>query len=250
MGRPLRATCTSLTTARHSIGARSINERPLNTLSLTDCTHLVESPAPRMLTRSVNSNRAAQNLGRWGQRTPMLHKLCMTLSACFDTQERLYLSSPGLHEAETSALRDEASLDMYLRYYHSVHVPSLRHSARPDLRHIEDEVAHYIMWLESHPPQLASLPHLIHRAYTPLVLYPGIPLRGRTLRLADGQTQTIPNTWTGPHPTVHALSPPPAYWQHSDDSPRLVDSTGSTVGERLGPSQTSDVRPHKDRCGL
>ena len=42
---------------------------------------------------------------------------------------------------------------MYLRYYHSIHVPSLRHSARPDLRHhIEDEVAHYIMWLESHPP--------------------------------------------------------------------------------------------------
>ena len=67
-------------------------------------------------------------------------------------QKQLYLSSPGLYEAELDAFRDEASLDMYMRYYYSIHVPSLRHSTRPDLRHIEDEVAHYIIWLESVPP--------------------------------------------------------------------------------------------------
>ena len=63
------------------------------------------------------------------------------------TQTQLYLSSPGLYDTELDTLRDEASLDMYMRYYYSIHVPSLRHSTRPDLRHIEDEVAHYIIWL-------------------------------------------------------------------------------------------------------
>ena len=65
-----------------------------------------------------------------------------------DTHERPYPSSPGLYEAELSVMRDEASLDMYVQYYQSIHVPSLRHSERPDLRHIEDEVAHYVMWME------------------------------------------------------------------------------------------------------
>ena len=109
-------------------------------------------------------------------------------------QKQLYLSSPGLYEAELDAFRDEASLDMYMRYYYSIHVPSLRHSTRPDLRHIEDEVAHYIIWLESVPPQPDSFPNLIRQAYTSLVLYPRIPLRGGTLGLAGSQTQTAPNT--------------------------------------------------------
>ena len=52
-----------------------------------------------------------------------------------DTHERPYPSSPGLYEAELSVMRDEASLDMYVQYYQSIHVPSLRHSERPDLRH-------------------------------------------------------------------------------------------------------------------
>ena len=69
-----------------------------------------------------------------------------------DTYERAYLSSPGLYEAEVSALRDATSVDVYARYYQSTHAPSLRHSERPDVRHIEDEVAHYVMWLEGHPP--------------------------------------------------------------------------------------------------
>ena len=68
------------------------------------------------------------------------------------TQTQLYLSSPGLYETELDTLQDEASLDMYMRYYYSIHVPSLRYSTRTDLRHIEDEVAHYIIWLESVPP--------------------------------------------------------------------------------------------------
>ena len=69
-----------------------------------------------------------------------------------DAYERAYLSSPGLYEAEVSALRDATSADAYVRYYQPIHAPSLRHSERPDVRHFEDEVAHYVMWLESQPP--------------------------------------------------------------------------------------------------
>ena len=70
---------------------------------------------------------------------------------------------------------------MYVRYYQSIHVPSLRHSERPDLRHIEDEVAHYAMWMESDEEIAHYAGWLENRSPSPLLyllspngpMYPG-----------------------------------------------------------------------------
>jgi hypothetical protein len=75
----------------------------------------------------------------------------------FDTHEKTYVFSPGLYDAEVDAMREEASLALYSQYHQSIHIPSLQHSMRPDLRHIEDEVAHYMScgW-QAHPPARSS----------------------------------------------------------------------------------------------
>ena len=137
-------------------------------------------------------------------------------------QKQLYLSSPGLYEAELDAFRDEASLDMYMRYYYSIHVPSLRHSTRPDLRHIEDEVAHYIIWLESVPPSpilsLISPVGPIHPSSCILGFLFGEELSGwltarRRPPLTRGWVPTLPFTPRAhlPH-TGSTVTVPPDSW--------------------------------------
>ena len=138
------------------------------------------------------------------------------------TQTQLYLSSPGLYETELDTLRDEASLDMYMRYYYSIHVPSLRYSTRTDLRHIEDEVAHYIIWLESVPPSpilsLISPVGPVHPSSCILGFLFGEELSGwltarRRPPLTRGWVPTLPFTPRAhlPH-TGSTVTVPPDSW--------------------------------------
>ena len=90
---------------------------------------------------------------------------------------------------------------MYSQYYHSVHVPSLEHLMRQDLRHIEDKIAHYIIWLAS--PPLSPLLSLISCASS---FHPCSCILG--FLLGDGLSHWLVDT-TGPSSVGGRIPSPP-----------------------------------------
>ena len=94
----------------------------------------------------------------------MLRKPQIMYTVMIHSHERAYISPPGLYDAEIGIMRDEVSLTVCAQYHHLVHVPSLEHRMPPALRHVGDEIAHCVIWLESPPPN--SLLSLVSSART------------------------------------------------------------------------------------